>query len=132
MRSPLAVRALFLAAAAVVSNAPRAHADPYIGVFAGYGDASDAWSETTAPGDPTLSPEGIAAGGFVGFAHRYDALVLGGEVDVSFPDFSDDAECAPATDCALDVPVLSSLRGRAGVALGPVELYTTAGLALGV
>lgn len=71
-------------------------------------------------------------GGLAGYGFNVGGLVLGGEVDLSFPDFSDAGDCGSATfDCTLDVQVLSSLRGRAGVAVGPVQLYGTAGLALG-
>lgn len=108
-----------------------AHAEPYLGVFLGYGDASDAWAQTAGPDEPELSPEGIAVGGFAGFKHAFNGLVIGAEADVSFPDFSDAGDCS-GVDCTVDVQVLSSLRGRAGVALGAVELYSVAGLALAV
>jgi outer membrane immunogenic protein len=59
-------------------------------------------------------------------------LVLGLEADLSFPDFSDEGDCTASTfDCSLDVQVLTSLRGRAGLALGALQVYGTAGAALG-
>ena len=60
---------------------------PYIGLFAGYTDANDAWD--TGPAVPEISPEGVALGGFAGYSHDADGLVLGAEFDVSLSDFSD-------------------------------------------
>ena len=104
---------------------------PYLGAFLGYGDVSDAWDQGSVPGDPQLSPEGIVFGGFAGYTHDVGGLVLGVEGDLSFPDFSDAAQCTAGADCAVDVQVLSSLRARGGVALGAVQLYAAGGLALG-
>lgn len=105
---------------------------PYLGVFAGYAEANDAWDDSVLPGAPKISPEGIMLGGFAGYAHDAHPLILGLEADLSFPDLSDEGDCTATTfDCSLDVQVLSSLRGRAGIALGPVQLYGTAGFSLG-
>jgi len=104
---------------------------PYLGLFAGYTDASDAWDQHGAPGDPAISPEGIDIGGFAGYGFATNGLVLGLEGDLSFPDFGDDDECGGG-DGDLDVRLLSSLRGRAGVAVGNVQFYGTGGLAFGV
>jgi|CXWL01.1.fsa_nt_gi outer membrane immunogenic protein len=102
----------------------------YIGLFAGYADANDAWGSD--PGMPALSPEGAMFGGLAGYTHNIDGLVFGVEADLVFPDFSDTGACsASAFDCEIDVQVLSSLRGRGGVAIGPVQVYGTAGLAMG-
>jgi outer membrane immunogenic protein len=105
---------------------------PYVGLFAGYADANDAWDQGAAPGDPDLKPEGIEVGGFAGYGFESHGLALGVEADLSFPDFGDDETCGAGFDCDLDVQILSSLRGRAGVALGQVHLYGTGGLAFGV
>lgn len=104
---------------------------PYLGLFGGYTEASDAWN--AGPGQPAgVSPEGLMFGGLAGYGYEAGGFVLGGEVDLSFPDFSDVGDCgSPSFDCKLDVQILSSLRGRAGLALGPVQVYGTAGLALG-
>jgi outer membrane immunogenic protein len=104
----------------------------YVGLFAGYTEANDAWGVGAAPAAPAISPEGIMIGGFAGYAHYTNPLVVGIEADLSAPDFSDEGDCATASfDCTLDVQVLSSLRARAGVAVGQFQLYGTAGVALG-
>lgn len=105
---------------------------PYIGLFAGYTDANDAWTAGSMPPANGLSPEGVMVGGFAGYAHDGEGAVLGIEADMVFPDFSDTGDCVATTfDCGIDVQVLSSLRGRAGVALGSIQVYGTAGLAVG-
>jgi outer membrane immunogenic protein len=102
---------------------------PYLGLFAGYTEANDAWDVGSGP-VPAISPEGLVYGGFVGAGYDVGGLVLGGEFDLSFPDVSDEGDCG-AVECTLDVQVLSSLRGRAGLAFGPLQVYGTAGLAVG-
>ena len=103
---------------------------PYIGAFAGYVDANRAWD--VGPADPEISPEGLTVGGFAGYTHEVDGLVLGAELDISGADFSDSGGCDAATfTCSLDVQVLSSLRARAGIAVGQIQFYGAAGLALG-
>lgn len=105
---------------------------PYVGLFAGYTEANDAWDTGATPGALAISPEGIMFGGLAGYAHDAKPLILGLEADLSVPDFSDEGDCTTATfDCSLDVQVLSSLRARVGAALGPVQIYGTAGIALG-
>ena len=103
----------------------------YIGLNAGYSDASDSWSDAVPAGEPDISPEGPSFGVFAGYQADLSGLVVGIETDISFPDLSDNAECSALIDCNIDVQVLSSLRGRAGIAVGPILLYGTGGLALG-
>ncbi len=103
----------------------------YLGVALGYADANDAWDEGGAPGDPSLSPEGGSFSVYAGYGVDLAGLVVGVEGDLSFPDLSDNATCDVLIDCTFDVELMTSLRGRAGVALGPVLLYGTAGIALG-
>lgn len=105
---------------------------PYAGLFGGYTDANDAWDQGGASGDPSLSPEGIGVGGFAGYAVERAGLVLGVEGDISFSDFGDEEACGAGLDCSLDVQILSSLRGRAGVAFERLQIYGTGGLAFGV
>lgn len=106
---------------------------PYIGLFAGYSDANDAWGAGPGPATSALSPEGVMFGGLAGYTHDADGVVLGIETDLVFPDFSDAADCTASTfDCEIDVQILSSLRGRAGVAIGPLQAYATAGFAIGL
>jgi len=103
----------------------------YLGVTMGYADANDAWDEGGAPGDPALSPEGGNFSVYAGYGVDLTGLVLGLEGDLSFPDLSDNATCDVLFECTFDVELMTSLRARAGVALGPVLLYGTAGVALG-
>jgi outer membrane immunogenic protein len=135
MTRAVSIAVAFALSCAAFTAAPRAAEPqwtaPYLGLFLGYGDASDAWDQGGAPGDPQLSPEGIMFGGFAGYTHDVDGLVLGVEGDLTFPDFSDAAECTAGADCAVDVRVLSSLRARGGAALGAFQVYAAAGLALG-
>jgi outer membrane immunogenic protein len=105
---------------------------PYLGLFAGYTEANDTWDDAIAPGAPAISPEGIMLGGFAGYAQGVKPLILGLEADLSFPDFSDEGDCTASTfDCSLDVQILSSLGGRVGLAVGALQVYGTAGVALG-
>ncbi len=130
--SPRFLASLLICAVAVQPAAAADWSGPYLGLFAGYTEGNDAWNAGVAPGTPQVSPEGALLGGFFGYAHDAQPLIFGVEADLSFPDVSDEADCsASAFDCTLDIQVLSSLRGRAGVALGPLQFYGTAGLALG-
>jgi outer membrane immunogenic protein len=135
MTRAVSIAAAFAVSCVTLIAAPRAAESqwsaPYLGLFLGYGDASDAWDQGGAAGDPHLSPEGIVFGGFAGYTHDVGGLVLGVEGDLTFPDFSDAAECTAGADCAVDVQVLSALRARGGLALGAFQAYAAAGLALG-
>lgn len=113
-----------------VAVASQATAGPYIGAFLGYADASEAWDSTT-PGEPSLSPEGILVGGLAGYTFDVPVALLGLEADLTFPSLDDSGECAPAADCDVEAKLLASLRARVGVALGPVIVYGTAGPAFG-
>jgi outer membrane immunogenic protein len=129
------MRLIGLAATLSLALAGTAHATDwtggYLGVAMGYADASDAWDEGGAPGDPALSPEGGSFSVYAGYGVDLAGLVLGLEGDLSFPDLSDNATCDVLIECTFDVELMTSLRGRAGVALGPLLLYGTAGIALG-
>jgi outer membrane immunogenic protein len=129
------MRLIGLAATLSLVLAGTAHATDwtggYLGVAMGYADANDAWDQGGAPGDPALSPEGGSFSVYAGYGVDLAGLVLGLEGDLSFPDLSDNATCDVLIECTFDVELMTSLRGRAGVALGPVLLYGTAGIALG-
>jgi outer membrane immunogenic protein len=129
------MRLIGLAATLSLALAGSAHATDwtggYLGVAMGYADASDAWDEGGAPGDPALSPEGGNFSVYAGYGVDLAGLVLGLEGDLSFPDLNDNATCDVLFECTFDVELMTSLRGRAGVALGPILLYGTAGIALG-
>jgi outer membrane immunogenic protein len=129
------MRLIGLAATLSLALAGTAHATDwtggYLGVAMGYADANDAWDQGGAPGDPALSPEGGSFSVYAGYGIDLAGLVLGLEGDLSFPDLSDNATCDVLIECTFDVELMTSLRGRAGVALGPILLYGTAGVALG-
>jgi outer membrane immunogenic protein len=129
------MRLIGLAATLSLALAGTAHAADwtggYLGVAMGYADANDAWNEGGAPDDPVLSPEGGNFSVYAGYGVDLAGLVLGLEGDLSFPDLSDNATCDVLIECTFDVELMTSLRGRAGVALGPLLLYGTAGIALG-
>jgi outer membrane immunogenic protein len=129
------MRLIGLATTLSLALAGTAHATDwtggYLGVAVGYADANDAWDQGGAPGDPALSPEGGSFSVYAGYGVDLAGLVLGLEGDLSFPDLSDNATCDVLIECTFDVELMTSLRGRAGVALGPILLYGTAGIALG-
>lgn len=103
----------------------------YLGLSLGYADANDAWDDGGAPTDPTLSPEGGSFAAFAGYTVNLGGFVLGLESDVTVPDLSDNASCDVAIECTFDVELMTSLRGRSGVAFGAMQVYGTAGLAFG-
>ena len=129
------MRLIGLAATLSLALAGTAHTTDwtggYLGVAMGYADANDAWDQGGAPDDPALSPEGGSFSVYAGYGVDLAGLVLGLEGDLSFPDLSDNATCDVLIECTFDVELMTSLRGRAGVALGPILLYGTAGIALG-
>ena len=103
----------------------------YLGLSLGYTDASDAWDEGGSPLDPKLSPEGASFAAYAGYGIDLAGLYLGAEGDITFPDLSDNATCDVLIDCTFDVNMMTSLRARAGFALGQTLIYGTGGLALG-
>jgi outer membrane immunogenic protein len=123
---------MFLCAGPLAADEVDLWSGPYVGVFAGYSDANDAWDQGGAANDPTISPEGIGVGGFAGYGFASKGLVLAVEGDVSFPDFGDNEMCGTGLDCSFDVKIQSSLLGRAGVAFGAVQIYGAGGVTLGV
>jgi outer membrane immunogenic protein len=91
---------------------------PYIGGTLGYqwGDVSN---------NPT-KPSGVAGGVEAGFNWQHGNFVYGAEADFNFS--SADDTFAP---WQFSNPWFGTVRGRAGVAIGNVLLYGTAGLAYG-
>ena len=130
MRSNLAAIALTLLAS-LPSQADTDWSGGYIGLSAGYADANDAWDAGGAPGDPSVSPEGASFAAFAGFGVDLGGVILGLETDLTIPDLSDNASCNVVIECTFDVELMASLRGRAGIALGALQLYGTGGLAVG-
>jgi outer membrane immunogenic protein len=129
------VRALILVgslALLCVGNVSRAAASQwsglYLGLFAGYDDASDAWTPDAASGAASLSPEGVIGGGLIGANFQYGLVVIGFEGDVMFADFTDVESCENATqDCSIDARLMGSLRARGGIAFDRLLLYATGG-----
>jgi outer membrane immunogenic protein len=93
-------------------------AGPYLGATAGY--------EWGAVSNNPNRPAGIAGGVEGGYNWQNGALVLGGETDISLS--SADDTFAP---WQFSNPWFGTLRGRAGLAMGNVLLFGTAGLAYG-
>ena len=87
----------------------------YIGLFAGYADANDAWGSD--PGMPALSPEGAMFGGLAGYTHNIDGLVFGVEADLVFPDFSDTGACSVPHRRSTAKSMFKSCRRCAAVAV---------------
>jgi outer membrane immunogenic protein len=83
-----------------------------------------------------LDYDGHMIGGLVGFNWQTGILVLGAEVDMSFGDVAGGQTYTMpggAYKWKIDsqLNMLATLRGRLGVALGPVLVYGTGGLAAG-
>lgn len=93
-------------------------AGPYIGGTLGY-----EWGQVS--NNPTR-PSGIAGGIDGGFNWQHGNFVYGAEADINFSGASD--TFAP---WQFSNPWFGTLRGRAGVAVGNVLVYGTAGLAYG-
>jgi outer membrane immunogenic protein len=122
------MRTVALVLVAVSLVASPVQAGPYLGLFAGYDDANEAWA---SQGGASLSPEGVVAGGYLGADWRFGVLVAGAEADLMFADMAETEPCdTTAFDCTLDGRVMGSLRARGGVTLRRALLYVTAGPAL--
>jgi outer membrane immunogenic protein len=93
-------------------------AGPYLGGTVGY-----EWGEVS--NNPTR-PSGLAGGVEAGFNWQHGNFVYGGEADFQFSGADD--TFAP---WQFSNPWFGTLRGRAGVAIGNVLVYGTAGLAYG-
>ena len=109
--------------AAPYYNAPQAYAaynwaGPYIGGTLGY-----EWGSVS--NNPT-HPSGVAGGIEGGFNWQHGNFVYGGEADFSLSGAED--TFAP---WQFSNPWFGTVRGRAGVAVGNVLIYGTAGLAYG-
>jgi outer membrane immunogenic protein len=93
-------------------------AGPYLGVNLGY-----EWGSVS--NNPTR-PSGVAGGAEGGFNWQHGNFVYGAEADINLS--SADDTFAP---WQFSNPWFGTLRGRAGVAIGNVLIYGTAGLAYG-
>jgi outer membrane immunogenic protein len=93
-------------------------AGPYLGANLGY-----EWG--TVSNNPTR-PSGLAGGIEAGYNWQFGQFVVGGEADLQASGAQD--TFAP---WQFSNPWFGSVRGRAGVAVGNVLLYGTAGIAFG-
>jgi len=93
-------------------------AGPYLGANAGY-----EWGQVT---NNQTQPSGLAGGIQAGYNWQIGQFVWGGETDLQFSSANDTV--AP---WQFSNPWFGTLRGRAGVALGNVLVFGTAGLAYG-
>jgi outer membrane immunogenic protein len=145
---------LFLAAPAIADYAhPPIWTGFYVGGSVGYGagdadfrvNPTGAWNALPAQAasvrsttDGSLTPDGGIAGVQAGFNQQYGIWVVGVEADVSGTDLSGSRTGGPVPGTGVatfsqqaDLSWLATLRGRIGVAAGPVLFYGTAGAAVG-
>ncbi len=105
----------------------------YGGLNLGYGSGTDHSTLSTANhGDANNDPDGILAGGTIGYNFQYTpAWVLGGEADISGGDISGQAnkEIYDGHYWTGGWDSLFTLRGRAGYVYGNALIYGTAGYA---
>lgn len=98
----------------------------YAGVVGGYG------AGPTLAGSTNLYPMGALVGATAGYNHQIDGFVLGAEGELLWSGVGGTAICAnPTYSCAGNLTWLSSVRGRAGLAIDSLLLYATLGLAAG-
>jgi outer membrane immunogenic protein len=125
----LTLSAPVLAADAIVEQAPAPEASVeapvadwaggYAGIYGGYG-----WNKNkTDPGD--IDANGVKGGAYGGWNFQNGQFVYGGEADLGYSGAKDDNFGYEAKQ-----GVEGSVRARAGIALDPVLLYGTGGLAV--
>jgi opacity protein-like surface antigen len=115
--------------AGIIEAAPGDWSGFYAGAFGSYATGT-ATTEATVTDEIDLS--GGLFGAAVGVNFQVDNFVLGIEGDLAWSGVEGSAVCAlnPGFDCAGSIDWLSTVRGRAGVALDNVLLYATAGIAI--
>jgi outer membrane immunogenic protein len=122
----------------------------YIGVNAGVGIGRD-YTRLAAPGGPSfeasyLNPQGGLGGGQIGYNWQvpnsfFGALVFGVEADIQGTGMRDNYTClltctlpgagGIASQFSQKLDWFGTVRGRVGIATGPVLTYVTAGWAYG-
>lgn len=118
----------------------------YIGVNAGVGIGRD-YTRLAIPGGASfeasyLNPQGGLGGGQVGYNYQvsnafFGALVFGVEADIQGTGMRDDFNCLLGCLAGLNANFnqkldwFGTVRGRVGIATGPVLTYVTAGWAYG-
>ncbi|GAA5069855.1 outer membrane beta-barrel protein [Roseibacterium beibuensis] len=93
--------------------------------FGDYGNDAD------FPGDGEGDLDGHAINLLAGYTMQSGSFVYGGEVHIGFADISGSEECVnPAFECAAEIDMLASLRGRVGYLLSDnTQVYGNLGLA---
>ena len=118
--------ALVLAAAVGTAQSQTIFDGTYFGLGLGYG-----FGDVSSFAASTLSIEGAAASGVIGWNGSNGNVVYGVEADLSLGDVNGSATCFnPTWTCDASVRAFGSLRGRVGVAQNNVLFYATAGAAV--
>ena len=102
----------------------------YVGFNAGGASGSSQWIEP----DPSTNVFGVSgglAGGTFGYAVQNGALLLGVEADIAGGGISGRTSVNCFMPCRTSNTFLATVRGRAGVDLGPVTPFVSGGLAVG-
>jgi len=110
--------------------------DNWSGFYAGvFGSYSSGTVETYTDGllGSEIGVSGPMIGADVGFNIQLDNIVLGAEGDLAWSGVEGSEACDddPFFNCGRSITWLSTVRGRAGLALDKVLLYATAGVAIG-
>jgi outer membrane immunogenic protein len=108
----------------------------YIGVNAGVGIGRDRTTHSLNNDSLYIAPEGGFGGGQIGYNWQADSLlgpiVYGVEADIQGAGLSDGrTTVAPATNYSQKNDWFGTVRGRVGIATGPVLSYVTGGYAYG-
>jgi outer membrane immunogenic protein len=148
MKNYLAMSALLASVAFLGGNAQAADAVAdyahdwsgfYAGVHAGFGNANlngnfDGDPEDqfvdTGEGAFELEPQNFLLGGQVGYNHQLDQFVIGVEGDLAWADWSDSIKYGDEDDeVSAEMNWLGTIRARAGVTVGDLLVFATAGVA---
>lgn len=151
MRKHLAVSVLLASVALLGGNAQAADAVAdythdwtgfYAGVHAGFGNANISGVYDSPDADPgdvfvddgegsfDLEPKDFLLGAQLGYNHQIDNFVLGVEADLAWADWSDSLKYGSDDDeLSAEMNWLGTIRARAGVTMGELLLFGTAGVA---
>jgi outer membrane immunogenic protein len=122
--------------------APEETAFDWTGFYIG-GNVGYAWGDSEAHGlydgggieNGDFDPDGVIAGGQLGYNWQMDSWLLGAEADIQWSDQSDEIKNPPGFDdlarATVDVQWFGTVRARLGVDFDRALLYATGGLAYG-
>lgn len=121
---------------ALAASAPlcdTAKADPlspiWTGAYVGFHGGVN-WSDVDFSNIGSASTSAFTLGGHAGYAMNFGNIIAGIEGDINYDDSSFAyIVTSSGTTGSLDVNWNASLRGRAGINVGPALLYATAGIA---